>query len=438
MNFSQKENQSPVYSPFKAYDGIKLPQEILLPQSQSFGLPKPGTSRVIEALHQTIDELREELNETRTRHETEKSRNEAQKKRIDSLVEQLANAKHDNDMSAALFARRDRRIAELEERLQTQMSSTEDYKFSLASLETRCKRLQESERVATAEFERMKIAYETVVTSQKEYREYYEKEIKALRERLMDHIAQRDAELAQVRAQLESADAGVAKSARAMSDALRRLEAQYATNTEAVAATLKLLALASKAHGADTQLVLNQCNAVFVELRDRFNLDVDALVEKYRDAGVENTLEQLLLPRLDTKVEKTRKNGLKKEKKEPEKEQKELKEPKEPKEQKEHKEHKEHKEQKKTVGVGITLPAPPSRRHLRRISSAKAVDFSEFETPKIRSPKVVQSPKMGVSPDWRMGEEDEGEEGGGEGEEKKKKKRRRRKKRELTHNLPGN
>ncbi|GMM38074.1 She3 protein [Saccharomycopsis crataegensis] len=300
MNFTSKESGEPYYSK-AGYDSkanyealMKSPSEILSPTNSTFGSPKPGTSRVIDSLHQNIDSLKNELQEVKSKHEDDKNKHVSIKKRYDQVVEQLATQKHENDMVNALLERKQRRITDLEEKLGESMNSQEDYKFNLTNLEVRCKKLQESERVATSEFERMKIAYETVVTSQKEYRDYYTKEINSLKDSLASYVAERTEALAETKQQIISSDSDISSSMKQLTEQSRSLENQYAAKNSAVIDTLKSLAVAAKSHGSDTQLIINQCNLVFNELKNRFDLDVTQLIENYKDREVDNTIEKLL------------------------------------------------------------------------------------------------------------------------------------------------
>lgn len=277
--------------PFDAV--IKSPADLLSPTSQ-YGSPKPGTSKVIDTLHAQIDDLRAQLEDAKHKSDDHKTKHESVKKRHDQLVEQLANTKHENDMVNAMLERKGRRISDLEEKLSETIDSTEDYKFNLTSLEVRCKKLQESEQVATSEFERMKIAYETVVTSQKEYREYYSKEIEGLKEKLRRYVDERREKLQETQKLLRSNDTSVQRKMRQFSEQSETLEQQYAVAKNAVIETLKSLSVTCKSHGLDTQIIIDQCNLVFNELRNRFGIDVDKLIEHYKDKEVDNTIEKLL------------------------------------------------------------------------------------------------------------------------------------------------
>lgn len=299
MNISHKEND--ILNPFGNKGNtpnlealLRSPTDILSPASLSYGSPKPGTSRVIDALQTTIDTLKAEILDLKSKYEDEKSKSLQSKKKYDQALEQLATAKHENDMNSALLERKQRRVADLENKLNDQISSSEDYKYNLDKLETRCKKLSESEKIANSEFERMKIAYETLVTSQKQYKDYCSKEIEGLRNQLESFIDERNESLRETNVKIDDNNIDIENNLDNLNESLHAVENQYFEKNSLLVSTLKSLTLAAKSHGQDTQLVINQCNLVFNELKNQFNLDVNKLIENYKDTHIDNTIEKLL------------------------------------------------------------------------------------------------------------------------------------------------
>lgn len=133
-----------------------------------------NTSMVIESLHGEIDRLKKDLEQLSANYDVQKRSSMTANKRNELYVDQLANAKHENDMINALLKRKERRILDLEEKLDSSSTKNEDLLLAGKNMKIRLVHLEETATKSTAEYERLKIAYDTLQASQIEYKRHYD------------------------------------------------------------------------------------------------------------------------------------------------------------------------------------------------------------------------------------------------------------------------
>ncbi|GMF08134.1 unnamed protein product [Ambrosiozyma monospora] len=126
------------------------------------------TSKVIDGLHSQIDTLSTDLNETKAILAETKQKYSILQRRNETLVEQVSNAKHQAEVSEALLKRKERRVTDLENQLTDALSSNDTMKFESDNLKSRMNKLQEKENTMIAECERLQVAYDAVVSSQRD------------------------------------------------------------------------------------------------------------------------------------------------------------------------------------------------------------------------------------------------------------------------------
>lgn len=131
-----------------------------------------NTSMVIESLHGEIDRLKKELEQLSSNYDLQKRSSITANKRNELYVDQLANAKHENDMINALLKRKERRILDLEEKLDSTSTKNEDLLLASKNMKIRLLHLEETATRSTAEYERLKIAYDALQSSQIEYKKH--------------------------------------------------------------------------------------------------------------------------------------------------------------------------------------------------------------------------------------------------------------------------
>lgn len=281
FKLSDNTNSSPTRRPLGRINMESPFRQNTADAAPSLTPKKGGSSRVIEALHSEIDELKSELIQARSRSEELKKTNDVIKKRRDQLVEQISNVKHENDTVNALLERKQRRIADLENQLNGYMSSTDDLNFRVKALESRCLKLQESEMVAVAENERTKIAYDTIISSQKQYREHYTKEVTELREKLQEFLTTKDAEITRNIGMINKSDATIFRSIKFITINAEKVQSLYQKKNEALNTTIKDLHTRVLNNSNDTDALLSASKSLFFQIADQLQIDRTELMQKY-------------------------------------------------------------------------------------------------------------------------------------------------------------
>lgn len=261
-------------SPFKKID---MKSNTISPSKQT------SSSRVIESLHTEIDGLKAELVKLKSNNEEIKKSYELVRKRRDHLMEQLSNSKHENDTVNSLLQRKQRRINDLESQLNEISSSSDDMKFKLQSLEVRSEKLRHSEASAVAEYERMKIAYETVVTSQKEYREYYSKEIKTLKERLSDFIKNKEDHINKHISLISKSDATIGRSLKSVTNKSKDLEKLYEERDTKLNEKIQKIASINAKNNNEVSFLIQTSKDLFHEIADKLQIDKEELLKTFLD-----------------------------------------------------------------------------------------------------------------------------------------------------------
>ncbi|KAL7666074.1 SWI5-dependent HO expression protein 3 [[Candida] zeylanoides] len=233
---------------------------------------KGTSSRVIDSLHSTIDQLKQELETSRGAHDDYRKKYALAAQKNDSFVDQLANAKHENDMVHALLKRKERRISDLEDQYNDLSSETETLRHNFKNIKIRCENLQESSSSSTAEFERLKIAYDALLASQTEYKRHYSQEVQSLAAQLRQYRHDNDAQMQSLAQQFASNDKDVDTLLDGLTNKRRSLETLYVSKNKAVLDLLGKLARATKLHGAESKSLLVEVVEV-----------VEALLQKYPD-----------------------------------------------------------------------------------------------------------------------------------------------------------
>lgn len=251
------------------------------------------TSRVIDSLHSEIDRLKTELEDLRLSHGEHKKKASILSAKNESLVDQLANCKHENDMINALLKRKERRIADLEEQFNELCSLNDSLKLSAKNLKIRCENLQESSASSTAEYERLKIAYDAMIASQNEYKRHYQEELSKLATLFESYKATARKELEDLSAKLSSNDKDMDTMIDSLTNKRKVMDNLYVNRNKAVLDLLATLARAAKLHGEESRVVLKEnvdtiklIREMFPEMRDKIGehepmiVDLDELVSE--------------------------------------------------------------------------------------------------------------------------------------------------------------
>lgn len=239
-----------------------------------------STSKVIDSLHSQIDELRNELEVLKLSHNEHKKRNTILSTKNDSLVDQLANYKHENDMINALLKRKERRINDLEEEFDSLSSESELLKLSVKNYKIRCENLQDSLSSQAAEFERLKIAYDAIVAAQLEYKRHYLEEVSNLTNELANYKTQSASTMADFMAKIESNDKDVDVLLDGLSSKRKALDNIYFSRNKTVMELLSQLARASKVHGEESRSILRDNVQIINLLRQKMPELEDAISER--------------------------------------------------------------------------------------------------------------------------------------------------------------
>lgn len=249
------------------------------------------TSRVIDSLHSQIDTLKNELEDLRMSNRENQKKVSILSLKNDSLVDQLANAKHENDMINALLKRKERRIVDLEEQFDDLSSLNDSLKLSAKNLKIRCENLQELSASSTAEYERLKIAYDAMLAAQNEYKKHYTSELGDLTLLFESYKSQSQLQLKELQDKLASNDKDVDTLIDSLTNKRKVMDNLYVTRNKAVFDLLANLARVAKAHGEESRAVLlenvdtiNLLRATYPDLQDKIGareplvLDLDELL----------------------------------------------------------------------------------------------------------------------------------------------------------------
>lgn len=250
-----------------------------------------STSKVIDSLHSQIDELKNELEVLKLSHNDHKKRNTILSTKNDSLVDQLANYKHENDMINALLKRKERRITDLEAEFDLLSSESESLKLSVKNYKIRCDNLQESLATSAAEYERLKIAYDAIVAAQAEYKRHYLEELAQLSGELSNYKKESVSMLSEFMSKIDSNDKDVDVLLDSLTNKRKALDSIYVSRNKMVLDFLGQLARAAKVHGEESKSILRDNVEIINVLRAKFP-DLQDLVSERSEATVD--LDSLL------------------------------------------------------------------------------------------------------------------------------------------------
>lgn len=266
------------------------------------------TSRVIDSLHSEIDALKTELADLRMSNSENRKKASLLTTKNESLVDQLANCKHENDMINALLKRKERRIVDLEEQYNDLSSLNDSLKLSTKNLKIRCDNLQELSASSTAEYERLKIAYDAMIASQNEYKRHYLSELNKLQLLFDGYKANSQKELAELAEKLTSNDKDVDTLVDSLTNKRKVMDNLYVNRNKAVLDLLAMLAKTAKLHGEESRAVLkenvetiNLIRTTFPDLQDKmeerqpFTVDLDEIMGESA-ASLDTSLAELEQP----------------------------------------------------------------------------------------------------------------------------------------------
>lgn len=233
------------------------------------------TSRVIDSLHSDIDGLKNELESLKVSHDNYKKNYTVATKKNDLFVDQLANAKHENDMINALLKRKERRITDLEDQYNELCSTNMTLNLNNKNMKIRCDNLQESSASSTAEYERLKIAYDALIASQVEYKRHYEKQLNDLISQFESYKRQNLGKYTELNSKLSNNDKDIDTLLDSLTNKRRTMDNLYVNKNRTVLELLSNLAQVAKLHGQESKSILND-NVENIKL----------LVEKYPDLEI--------------------------------------------------------------------------------------------------------------------------------------------------------
>lgn len=203
-------------------------------------------------------------------------------KKNDLFVDQLANAKHENDMINALLKRKERRIIDLEDQYSELSSANESLTLNNKNMKIRCDNLQESSSSSIAEYERLKIAYDALIASQVEYKRHYEKELNDLTSKFELYKKQNLENFNNLSAKLTDNDKDIDTLVESLTNKRKTMDNLYVNKNKTVLDFLSKLAKIAKLHGQESKAIL-QDNVENIKM----------LVEKYPDLPMKlNALEE--------------------------------------------------------------------------------------------------------------------------------------------------
>ena len=228
------------------------------------------TSRVIDSLHTQIDTLKTQLETIKSSNDDFKKKNTLLNSKNESFVDQLANAKHENDMINALLKRKERRITDLEDQFNELTSTNESLAFNNKNMTIRCENVQASSATSIAEFERLKISYDALITSQAEYKRYYQKEVKGITDALDSYKASSTQGFTDLSEKLASNDKDVDTLIDSLSNKRKTMDNLYVNKNKLILDLLSKLGKAGKIHGEESKTVLKECLDAMKELLGKY------------------------------------------------------------------------------------------------------------------------------------------------------------------------
>lgn len=257
---------------------------------------KNPSSRVIDSLHQQIDVLKNDVETHRSSSEDYKKKYTLAAKKNDSIVDQLANTKHENDMINALLKRKERRIADLEEQFNEMAATNESLQMNNKNLRIRCDNLQELSASLTAEYERLRIAYDALVASQAAYKTHYQEEVNRLLQEFARYRTENEQRLDSLAAQVSHNDKDVDTLLDLLTNKRRTMDNLYVSKNRAVLTLVTKLAHTALAHGEEAKGTIQALLDTVRALVEK-HPDLAEKVTQYRPAEVD--IDALLAEGMD-------------------------------------------------------------------------------------------------------------------------------------------
>lgn len=248
---------------------------------------KPTSSKVIDSLHSEIDQLKEELESVKASNNNYKKKYELANQKNDLYIDQLANAKHENDMINALLKRKERRILDLETEHGDLIANNENLKLNNKNMKIRCDNLQELSATSTAEFERLKIAYDALTASQLEYKKHYESEFLKLNENFKKFKLEYLNKYEQLLSNFNNNDKDIDTLLDGLTNKRKTLDNLYFNKNKSILELLTKLATLTKVHGQETKHILQENLDNLLMLRDEYP-DLELKINQYNKEQVQN------------------------------------------------------------------------------------------------------------------------------------------------------
>ncbi|KAI5950656.1 SHE3 [Candida theae] len=231
-----------------------------------------SSSRVIDSLQSTIDKLTDEITTLKQNNQETTKKNQILSQRNESFVDQVANLKHENEMLNAMLKRKDRRIADLETQNNEMSSTKETAEFQYKQLKLRCENLASNSDKTMAEYEGLKISYDALVTSCKEYKQHYKKEIETISENFENYKTSNLAKWEELQKSISSNDKDVDILLDSLGNKKKSMDNIYVQKNTKILQLLTTLANLVKSHGQESKQVLTECTET-----------IDFLLNKYPD-----------------------------------------------------------------------------------------------------------------------------------------------------------
>lgn len=225
-----------------------------------------SSTKVIDSLHSKIDELTDELTALKQSHQELTKKHSITAKKNDSFVDQLANAKHENDMLSALLKRKERRILDLEDQFNELTSQNESLVFSNKNMKIRCENLQSNSNANIAEFERLKISYDALIASQMEYKNHYQQELNSLQTAFDNYKLENTRRFEELQTSIVSNDKDIDTLLDSLTNKRKAMDNIYVNKNNKVLQLLGNLAHLAKLHGQDTKSQVEQNVSVIEQL----------------------------------------------------------------------------------------------------------------------------------------------------------------------------
>ncbi|GEQ71939.1 hypothetical protein JCM33374_g5625 [Metschnikowia sp. JCM 33374] len=228
-----------------------------------------STSKVIDSLHSQIDSLKHEMEVIKISCSDYKKKSNILASKNDSLVDQLANCKHENDMVNALLKRKERRIVDLESEFGDLSSESESAKLAMKNYKIRCENLENSSASSTAEFERLKISYDALMASQHEYKRHYQEELTKLTTQFETFKSDSARAMNDLLSKLDRNDKDVDALLEGLNLKRTSMDNMIVDRNKSILGLLSLLAKVAKTHGEECKSILSDNVDIINVLREK-------------------------------------------------------------------------------------------------------------------------------------------------------------------------